>query len=230
MQVGISTQTSKPAQPTTMATSIQLPTMDWGSSNQTEAFKLFKQRLELYFSVRKTEEDNKVPLILLAVGEEGLRRFNSWTVSEEEAKDPKFIFKGFLDQLEPPENYRISRLKLCKLVQKPEESLDGYMNRCKLLAKNCQFTTTESDERLIELIIASTPIPEYQKELLTKEKGLSLANAIELGRGYEAAANHLRELQNMNKTLPVDAFQQIQKSACKNCGRNHKLGRENCPA
>ena len=51
-----------------------VPKMDWGSSNPAESFKLFKQRLELYFQVMKTKDEEKVPILLLAVGEVGLQR------------------------------------------------------------------------------------------------------------------------------------------------------------
>ena len=54
----------------------------------------------------------------------------------------------------------------------------------------CKFTSKEMEERLIEQIIASTPLADYQKELLSKDKKYSLEDAIKLGRTYEASASH----------------------------------------
>ena len=149
-----------------MATpSLQVPVLDWGSPNIAESFKLFKQRLELYFTVKSIKEDEKVPIILLATGEEGLRRYNSWEMSEDDRKKPQKIFSAFLEQLEPATNHRVCRLELSKFQQKPSETTDTFINRCRLLAKKCEFTEDEVNERLVELLIASTPIPELQKEL-----------------------------------------------------------------
>ena len=49
-----------------------IPYMDWQSSNLAETFKLFKQRLELYF-VNKIKIEQQVNYILLRVVNEGLK-------------------------------------------------------------------------------------------------------------------------------------------------------------
>ena len=87
------------------------PKMDWASDNLAESFKMFEQRLRLFFKVKKTRAADQVFNILLQVGEEGLRRYNSWTLTEEEQADPAVIFRQFKDQLEPAENFRVSRLR-----------------------------------------------------------------------------------------------------------------------
>ena len=89
-----------------------LPTMDWQSPNIAETFTLFKQRLELYFVVKHTPDEEKVPTLLLSSGEEGLKRYNSWTLTNAQGQDVSTIFNKFTEQLEPAENFRICRLKL----------------------------------------------------------------------------------------------------------------------
>ena len=54
-----------------------IPRMDWKSSIHAESFKLFKQRLLLYFDVKKIKKEHQVSHILLQVGDEGLRRYNA---------------------------------------------------------------------------------------------------------------------------------------------------------
>lgn len=216
-----------------MATAI--PIMDWLSPNLAETFKLFKQRLELYFKVKSTSDDDKVPILLLAVQEEGLKRYNSWSLTTTEESDISVLFNKFLEQLEPAENFRISRLKLSKYKQQQSESVDSFINRCKLLANKCSFKDDELDDRLIELIIASTTIPEYQKELLNKPKGYKLSESVALGRSYEASASYIATLQSFNTpTANIDAMRnnttRRYSSKCKNCGQNHKFGRQFCPA
>ena len=145
--------------------------------------------------------------ILVQVGDEGLRRYNSWTMSEEDKIDPKKIFAAFEEQLEPPENYRISRLKLTQYRQTREESLDDVTNRWKLQALKCDFVDDELNERLIELIISSTPIGDFKKELLNKPKGMKLHESVALGRSYEASATHVKQIQQLQQMNAVQIDQ-----------------------
>lgn len=48
-----------------------VPQMDW-SGDVAMAFKLFKQRCEMYFSIMDIKADKQVDYILLLAGEEGL--------------------------------------------------------------------------------------------------------------------------------------------------------------
>lgn len=171
------------------------PTFEWSNSTTAESFKLFQQSLLLYFQVKEVKKELQAPSLLLAIGTEGLKRFNSFSLTEAQKSDVDYIFKLFLEQLEPGQNFRISRLELSKYAQQELESIDEFTNRCKLKAKECDFDTSEHDERIIELIIASTQIPEFQKELLSKPKGYKLTEAITLGRTHEACNKHMQQLQ-----------------------------------
>ena len=119
-----------------------VPRMDWSVQNQADTFKLFKQRVELYFKAKRIEPEDQVV-------HEGLRRYNSWSLIEDERKDRGKIFEKFMEQLEPSENYQISRLKLMHFRQQQDENLDCFINRCKLLALKCEFEDNELNERLI---------------------------------------------------------------------------------
>ncbi|KAG1665367.1 hypothetical protein GQR58_019377 [Nymphon striatum] len=164
-----------------------LPRMNWDAPQLAPAFKMFKQRCELYFKIKNITGEMAVTHILLAIGEEGLRRYNTWSLSEEDKKSPEIIWQMFGEQIEPPnDNFRISRLKLSSLKQMPSESLDDFITRAKAIALKCDFTRPELDERLIELIICSTPITEFQKELLRKPKTFKLEETLSMGRIFEA--------------------------------------------
>ena len=207
--------------------------MDWSVPNLAETFKLFKQRIELYFLAKHIAIADQVVHILLQVGDEGLRRYNSWTMSEEDKIDPKKILAAFEEQLEPPENYRISRLKLTQYRQTQEETLDDFTNRCKLQALKCDFVDDELNERLIELIISSTPIVDFQKELLNKPKGMKLHEAVALGRSYEASATHVKQIQQLHsdgQAQQMNAVQNKRETRCKNCDQCHPYGKQYCPA
>ena len=54
--------------------------------------------------------------------------------------------------------------------QEEDESLDDFVNRCRRMTQICSLTEHDQQQRKIELIIASTPIADFHKELLEKTK------------------------------------------------------------
>jgi len=221
-----------------MATN-DIPIMDWTNPNPAEAFKLFKQKMEFYFILNKTKPELQVTNILMKVGDIGLKRYNSWTLTEEEKRSPEFIFNKFLQQLEPKDNIWVNRLKLISYRQKNEESIDDFVNRCRRLTQRCEMSEREQQQRIIELIAASTPMDDYQKELLKKDINLTLEEALEIGKMYEASNAHIKQIKNIqgnNNEEDTTAIQAIgpstqrRKATCLNCGRSHAYRREACPA
>ena len=100
--------------------------MDWSTDNHAESFKLFSHRLQLYFTAKKIPEAEQTAHILLQVGAEGLRRFNSWAMPEAQ-QTPAAILDRFGTQLEPAENFRTARLKLMAYRQEPRDSLHDFV-------------------------------------------------------------------------------------------------------
>ena len=74
------------------------------------------------------------------------------------------------------------------------------------------------EERLIEQIIASTPLADYQKELLSKDEEYSLEDAIKLGRTYEASVSHIKQLQQMETPQMVHGIRTKNYQKCRNYG------------
>ena len=117
----------------------EYPHFDWSSANLTESFRLFKQQVLLMFDVKDIKVEKQVSHILLLIGQEGLKRFNSWGLSGDDAKNPAIIWQKFEEQLDPPENFRIARLILQKFKQSENETIDEFINKCKLQAQKCEF-------------------------------------------------------------------------------------------
>ena len=177
-----------------MKINAESPTFDWSSPNLTESFKLFKQQCNLRFDVKEVKKEKQVSHILLSMGEEGLKMFNSWGMSDDDAKDPNKVWKKFEEQLDPPENFRVARLCLQKYMQGKDEKIDGFVNRCKLQAQKCQFKDDdETNDRIVDQLIYGIHYAELQKEYLSKDKSLTLSQAIKLGRNYEATISHMKK-------------------------------------
>ena len=105
----------------------------------------------------------------------------------------------------------------------------------------CRFSEEELAERVIELLIASTRIEAYQKDLMQKLLGASLTDAIREGRAYEAINQGRETIQNLGKAEPdgttfIDAIRGAdartprhkKKKKCPNCALFHSS--QKCPA
>ena len=93
-------------------TGITPPSMNWSSSDLPTAFKEFKQYCELIFTGPLAAKTNaqKLTYILLWVGQEGLKMYNTWDLSVEDKKKPNVIWEKFEKQLEPKTNFRLEKV------------------------------------------------------------------------------------------------------------------------
>ena len=68
---------------------------------------------------------------ILQVGDEGPKRYNFWTLTEEEKKSPDIIFSKFSEEQKPKEKNGRNHLKSMSCREKAEKSLDDFVNRCR---------------------------------------------------------------------------------------------------
>ena len=161
--------------------------MNWATDNHEEALQLFKSNISVYCEDEEITDDRKKSLkILRGIGDEGTRRLQVSGLSEEDKHKPDKLWEFFESQLKPKINFRVHRLHLMECRQREDETLDDFILRVRTLAMKCEFDQTEMEERLIELIIASTPLEDFQRDLLGKAKGYKLADALAEGRRYQS--------------------------------------------
>ena len=166
------------------------PKMCWEKTNLVETFRLFRQQCELYLKVRRIPEKEWIDHILLLVGAEGLKRYNSWTFEDEaDKREPKIIRQKFLEELEglePVTNFRVARFYLQKYTQRDDETITYFLARCKQQSRKCNFRDErDMDEHLIDQLITGTKYPELQQILLSKNKVMSLQEVTGLHQQYE---------------------------------------------
>ena len=68
------------------------------------------------------------------------------------------------------------------------EGIDAFVTRCRDKANTCDSEESELDERIMEIVITSTPILEFQKSLLDQPKGYKIEAIVVESRKYEAVA------------------------------------------
>ena len=134
-------------------------------------------------------------------------------------------------------NHRLARYQLQQLRQKNDEFVDVLLTRCRNQATRCRFRDKdETDKRLIEQLIVGTKHKKVQERLLEKGEQLTLNEAIDIARTYEATQSQMEELDGeSNKDIhgiKGDENESENKSKkCPNCGLDHPLQpRKKCPA
>ena len=198
------------------------PHMNWSADYMPETFNLFKQRFELYFLISELLK-KQVRHIFYFCGEEGLRRYNSWRLSNADKTKPDFVWSKFSQQIvKPTENSRVSCLKMQKITQKDDECIDDYVSSLKLQAYKCDLRDDDDiNTRVIEQIIAGTRHSELQKDLLQKPKSLTLDEALDMGRAEEASLLHMKDLSELKVQASASSDVTVSVNAVrhKNCNR-----------
>ena len=134
---------------------IKPPQMEWNHSDLPTAFKSLQQHCQLIFEGEK-EEKVKANYIVLWIGEEGRKIFNSLCLFDDEEAKPDTIFSMFATYLEPNSNFPIARYHQQGFTQTVDESMDSFMARCKIQVEKSCFKEAEFQKRLIEQLIIGT--------------------------------------------------------------------------
>ena len=220
---------------------IEPPRMNWQAVDLPTEFRSFRQYCELIFRgpFAAKGQGERVTYILLWVGQEGLRMYNTWELTEADKQDVDVIWDKFQSLIEPKSNYRLSRFHLQKFRQTNTETVDEYMTRCRTQARKCRFRdAVETDERLTEQLIVGVRHGKVQEKLLCRDETLTLDAAMDIARTHEATlanmqqfagdANSISHVSRSRKTRDSSGRRQVQHS-CGKCGRRH-APTERCPA
>lgn len=210
----------------------KFPQLDWSANDMSEEFTLFKQQMELCLLDHNIKDkEPQARKIMLAVGKPGMKKINNSSLSEADKKDPAKIWELFQNQLTTKVNFRVHRLEFTRYKIKPGEDLHSFVERCREKGNHCDFTPEELAERVIELVISSTPYEGFQKFLLDQEKGYTIENLLKEGRMYEGLSANKKHLSHLdNPTLDTSSIYRRKPAGtkCGNCGTSHPPRR--CPA
>ena len=98
------------------------------------------------------------------------------------------------------------------------------MSRLREKITKCEFDNAGLNERLIEMMILSTPFEEFRKELLAKPKGHQVSAVLAKGREYEAIQASEILLKSMYAHPVTSSIDAVSKTgACSNCGLHHAV-------
>ena len=163
------------------------PSIEFSNKKDLDGrYQLWKQRLGFFSQTSSKTGKHLVPYMLEGLDDEGLKIFNSFGLTAAEKEDPKNIYDKFEERLNICKpNFRAARLDLHFYYQNKTETLDDFYTRCKNICSTCAFQPAEEKERIIEQILASTPIPEYQRWLLDQDDTVTMDVVLYEGKKYE---------------------------------------------
>uniref|UniRef100_H2ZT64 Retrotransposon gag domain-containing protein n=1 Tax=Latimeria chalumnae TaxID=7897 RepID=H2ZT64_LATCH len=181
-------------------TGLPVPRMDWESNNLPDAWKKFKQLVELMFSgpLRSKSEEEKCSYLLLWIGEQGRDIYNTWNISAEDAKVLKTYFDKYEAYVMPKANLVFAKYKFHEKVQEVSETFEHFVTELKLLVKDCGYVN--SDEMVRDRIIFGTNFPRVREKLLSEGAALSLEKAIDISRSHELAQAQLKAMAGSMQT------------------------------
>lgn len=186
---------------------IQPPAVNWNASNLAEAWKKFEQYVRLILDGPLKEKDDpiKINYLLLWVGETGRDIYNTWELSEDDKKSLDEHFTRFRNHVQPKKNSIFARYKFNE-VRQGSESVEQFVTRIKLIAKDCAFQ--EPNEMIRDRIVFGTNSQKVKEILLNEGDTLTLEKAIQIAQTHEYNQEQLKRMNttsHSNSTCPATA-------------------------
>ena len=196
----------------------------------TDNWLAYTERLEQFFSVNRIADDKKVATLLTVIGKKAYDLLRNLLAPEKPStKGYDVIVQAMQSHLDPQPLAIAQRFKFHQRNQKSDETISQFVVKLRKCAEHCDFQD-KLDEALRDRLVCGLRSETIQKRLLA-EKNLTLASAIEIAQGMEAATRQSTELrlqaasgqpQNHDIQLLAKPTAKLRKK-CYRCGRTGHL-------
>ena len=78
-----------------MTNTLPWPTFDWKCSDQLRAWDIFQAKAELWLAGEKVEKEIQYTKIVLMLGDEGLSRWTTFILTDDNCEKPDVVFKTY---------------------------------------------------------------------------------------------------------------------------------------
>ena len=213
-----------------MNSNIQMPMLDWSQVDQVRSYNEWKDFLESYMFINKVKTEDQWHYIKLSAGSQGKDLWDSWQLTVAQRSDPDVIFKKFADHLVGTQNKWVMRLEFAAMSQSETESIEDYICRLKAKSNKCSFSVGTKDEHIIFQLIKGIKWSDARRKLISKGNELTLNDATELAKNYQATLNNTSVFENNTSVNSVRQKQDKtpQRKSCWYCGTFHPPRK--CPA
>lgn len=178
----------------------QVGNLDLDGTNVAENWRIFKQNFDVFataIELAKKPEEVRIGIFLNTIGPAALETYNTFGLSEAEAKKYDSVVKSFADFCQPKKNEVYETFIFHGRNQKEEEPFDNFLMDLKKLVRTCGF---ENQDRMIrDRIVIGVLDERLQKRLLEKDN-LTLSQAIDMARAAEATHKQLKKMQQQHNT------------------------------
>lgn len=205
------------------------------TDNPENDWKLWVQQFKFYaIATGLTLKENNIQAatFMTCIGPTALHIFQTFKLDQDKMTLSE-LYTKFEEYFTPKCNVTYERYVFNKMTQKPNESIDEFITKCRTQIAKCNFETLE-DELLKDKIVIGVESDNLREKLLT-HSDLMLSKAIALCKGSEMAAKQMKtfskeaEVSLVNKNVNSSRRNHhVQEFDCNRCGRKHAP--RNCPA
>ncbi|CAJ1066454.1 Transposon Ty3-G Gag-Pol poly [Xyrichtys novacula] len=168
------------------------PKIDWEAADLYQKFERFRSHVDFVFAgpLSELEPKQRAGWLGTWIGEQGreINRTLNWA-DDGEKQDPVKVLNKIAGYIRPRKNKRIARHCFKQRKQGATEGFDHFVKDLKLLLMDCEYA--DSDDMLIDAIIAGVRETRVQERLLDKGEELTLAKAIEIPQQFEMSQKQM---------------------------------------
>ena len=230
---------------------IQPPTgLNLSGKDKVVNWKIYKQQWENYSIVAQLDrqsEDYRVALFLYSIGQEAVKTYNSFDMSEENRQKLAEIIKELNNYAVGETNETYEHYIFNSRKQKDGEPIDSYVAELRTLAQSCNFCTCLQDSLIGDCIVLGIRDGKTCKRLLLQNK-LTLTKCIDIVKSDKASKTQIQSMDQAPKQDDVHKvkFTHKQKQCdmkpenkkhfnnhrnekpCDRCGGKHRPAKTNC--
>ena len=191
-----------------MADKFKPPSMDWASPGDVhKRFKLFKQKCELIFAgpLHELEEDKKVRLLLLWVGDKGLEIYNTATFDTEGDKlKLDKVFEKLEAYAKPQSNQILARFQL-RCLKQGDMPLEEFVTKARLLIDDSGYSAEVKDETLRDTLVFGLKSDQVRRDAIKLGNTLTLKQVYDLAKVEESTRAQMEVITKGDPTTDVHA-------------------------
>ena len=191
-----------------MADRFKPPSMDWASPGDVhKRFKLFKQKCELIFAgpLHELEEDKKVRLLLLWVGDKGLEIYNTATFDTEGDKlKLDKVFEKLEAYAKPQSNQILARFQL-RCLKQGDMPLEEFVTKARLLIDDSGYSAEVKDETLRDTLVFGLKSDQVRRDAIKLGNTLTLKQVYDLAKVEESTRAQMEVITKGDPTTDVHA-------------------------
>ena len=191
-----------------MADRFKPPSMDWASPGDVhKRFMFFKQKCELIFAgpLHELEEDKKVRLLLLWVGDKGLEIYNTATFDTEGDKlKLDKVFEKLEAYAKPQSNQILARFQL-RCLKQGDMPLEEFVTKARLLIDDSGYSAEVKDKTLRDTLVFGLKSDQVRRDAIKLGNTLTLKQVYDLAKVEESTRVQMEVITKGDPTTDVHA-------------------------